>query len=374
MEYCTRCILPEDYPGIVFDDKGLCGFCARYESQGTCLGKDKLVELLNSVTCRGKHDCVVPLSGGKDSVYVLYYAVKQLGLKPLALSCDAGFQTDLARENVRRATEILGVPLVTVTSKNNIRQRVVRQSLLVSEVFGSFVAVCGNCETVIRAAVMNVAREHDIPFVLWGASSIESSDYTRYRRGRSLSQFVREKSRQFFATSMTVRQMPKFVVRFMQYWLLNARERLLMGVSLRYALRPFSIVPFSEDDPKFIHFFDYIEWDSMHGVALLKSELDWQHPDGRDSRFDCSLVCFKNYTNLHEKHITAAGEKYCKFVREGKITREDAVVREEQLQRTVDEECTAVIDRLDLKGYRIPLCAGGGAGDNVQRQARSTAL
>jgi hypothetical protein len=84
MKYCKECIMPESYPGVSFDHEGICNLCTDYKPQ-RCLGEGKLVELIASSEKKGEYDSVVPLSGGKDSTYILYHAVKKLKLKCIAV-------------------------------------------------------------------------------------------------------------------------------------------------------------------------------------------------------------------------------------------------------------------------------------------------
>ena len=74
---CKHCILPKEYPDIHFNEDGVCNYCQNYK-QTNSLGEKALKEILNSKRNQNSpYDCVVPISGGKDSVFILYYAVKK---------------------------------------------------------------------------------------------------------------------------------------------------------------------------------------------------------------------------------------------------------------------------------------------------------
>ncbi|MEW6079440.1 MAG: hypothetical protein AB1724_16660, partial [Thermodesulfobacteriota bacterium] len=100
---CSTCILPESYPGIQFNEKGECHLCTGYQKPAT-KGEDALHRLLTSRK-GSRYDCLVTLSGGRDSSYVLYYAVKVLGLNTLALNYDNGFRHPQALANMKTACE-----------------------------------------------------------------------------------------------------------------------------------------------------------------------------------------------------------------------------------------------------------------------------
>ncbi len=113
MKRCTTCILPESYPNITFDDRGECNYCKNY-TRISYLGSDKLkADLMAARSKKGKYDCIVPISGGKDSTYVLYQITRIYGLRALAFNYDNGVTHPQAQENVRTIAEKLGVDLVT---------------------------------------------------------------------------------------------------------------------------------------------------------------------------------------------------------------------------------------------------------------------
>ena len=132
MAICTKCIIPDSFVGIAFE-AGRCSFCrdaglTSFFNQPPA-GKEKLQALLNSSKAGNGYDCVVPLSGGKDSSYILYYLVKILGLRPLAVHYDSGFRASASLANIKNVTEKLSVELVTHRATPSHR-RLIRQALL----------------------------------------------------------------------------------------------------------------------------------------------------------------------------------------------------------------------------------------------------
>jgi len=72
MRRCTRCILPETFPGIRFDEDGVCNYCLEYKPVNV-LGEEALVKVLDGYRGKGReYDCIVPISGGRDSSFVLH--------------------------------------------------------------------------------------------------------------------------------------------------------------------------------------------------------------------------------------------------------------------------------------------------------------
>jgi len=118
---CSRCILGTTVPDIRFDEKGVCNYCKihdKFEEKYPLNenGKEKLRELINKIKLKGKnkkYDCVVGISGGTDSTYCLYL-IKKMGLRPLAVHLDNGWDSQIAVDNMKKAVEKLGVDLKTI--------------------------------------------------------------------------------------------------------------------------------------------------------------------------------------------------------------------------------------------------------------------
>jgi len=370
MKKCKKCILPESYPGISFNDEGICNFCLEYQPFHRYIGKDKLLEVLTSKAKTGQYDCVVPISGGKDSTYILYYIVKELGLNPIAVSYDSGFQVDISKENAKNACNILGVPLIIVKSPGNISSRLLKESLLASEKVGWFWHQCMNCEAIIRTVSINTAKTYKVPFVIWGSSALESVDNKNYENYKSLGKrrkvipntflyYLTSKFMVLLKNPKKANKIPGHIYSFMGYHVvkfnfLSILQRLRLNFPYRYSFKPHAIPPFSIKNPRFVHFFDYIPWDSIKNVKLLKDELNWKHPIENDSRFDCLIHCLVNYQFLKDHGISLDGANLCNFVRESVMDREDAMNREIHIVNSIEIGCKALINRFGIKNYRMP--------------------
>ena len=120
VKICKRCILDSEIPNISFDEKGICNYCHLLDrlDKTNPLGKEgqnTLEKLIDKVKKNGKgkdYNCIVGISGGADSTYVLYLA-RKYGLRPLAVHCDNGWNTELAVSNIKNMLNKLGVDLYT---------------------------------------------------------------------------------------------------------------------------------------------------------------------------------------------------------------------------------------------------------------------
>lgn len=126
MDYriCSRCIIDTTVPGVSFDKNGICNFCKVHDKlekefpqneDGRKILK-RVVEEVKKAGRTKKYDCIVGISGGRDSTYNLYLIKKIFGLRPLAIHFNDGFGNPVAGENMLRTTERLGVDLRTITS------------------------------------------------------------------------------------------------------------------------------------------------------------------------------------------------------------------------------------------------------------------
>ena len=121
MEYCqcSRCLMDTTAKGIEFDEQGVCNYCRDFEKlllqgpkQRINLSLEALVEQIKNDGKGKPYDCIVGVSGGVDSSYTLV-KVKELGLRPLAVHMDNGWDSELAANNIKNLVEGLGVDLYT---------------------------------------------------------------------------------------------------------------------------------------------------------------------------------------------------------------------------------------------------------------------
>jgi len=114
MPECARCLLPDARSGVTLDGEGICDRCRYWDANGASFADaGRLGRLLDgrieSTRGRFPYDALVGLSGGKDSTYVLYHLVRNLGLRVLAFTFDNGFLSEHGRRNIEVVVGRLGV-------------------------------------------------------------------------------------------------------------------------------------------------------------------------------------------------------------------------------------------------------------------------
>jgi N-acetyl sugar amidotransferase len=121
-QVCSNCIMDTTDQNITFDDKGWCDYCRNYYEnilpnwQPNERGEMELEKIVERIKKDGKsrdHDCLIGISGGVDSSYVVYLAKEKLGLRPLLYHVDAGWNSQTSVNNIQRLVDGLGFDLYT---------------------------------------------------------------------------------------------------------------------------------------------------------------------------------------------------------------------------------------------------------------------
>lgn len=176
MRQCVRCLLPEAVPGADLDDTSVCRVCREYDRANHALReqhrKDREADLEKTLRdCRGhgEYDCLVNLSGGKDSCYLLYKLVKEYGLHVLAFTTDMNVPP-VAWANIRRTVDRLGVDHVVYRPTEDFYRKLFRFLLQNQEARGAVRTVCYVCAPLFEGYALRTAVEKNIPLVVAGYS------------------------------------------------------------------------------------------------------------------------------------------------------------------------------------------------------------
>ena len=173
LRFCSRCVLDTTIPSLRFDPKGVCQFCQSHDlmlrayPRDEQILKERRVELIAEIKRKGKcrpYDCIVGISGGTDSTYTLYLS-KQLGLRPLAVHLDDGWDSTIAVTNIHNATEKLGIDLETVVLDwEEIKD--LHRAFFKASVPDPGVPT----DVAIHGALYKIALKEDIQYILGGQS------------------------------------------------------------------------------------------------------------------------------------------------------------------------------------------------------------
>ena len=176
MRSCRNCLLPEQSQGADLDATGLCGPCREFKPQSAqpseALRLAREADLEQALKdCRGKadYDCVVPLSGGKDSVYLIHKLKVEYGLRVLAHTTDIDIG-DVAWANIRKAVDKLDVEHVVYRPPVDFYRKLFRWLMMNQEARGAVHTISYVYAPLFEGNALQLAMEKRIPLVLAGYS------------------------------------------------------------------------------------------------------------------------------------------------------------------------------------------------------------
>ena len=176
MTRCVRCLLPSAVPGADLDKNGVCYLCRNYDpnieqiQEAQRLNYERDLERTLKETRGGKdYDAVICLSGGKDSLYLLYRAVKDYGLRVLAFTIDANIP-DVAWASIRKAIEVLQVDHLVYRPPVDFYRKLFHYLLQNQESRGAVYTISYVYAPLFEGNALTIAYEKGIPLVLAGYS------------------------------------------------------------------------------------------------------------------------------------------------------------------------------------------------------------
>jgi len=168
IRYCVRCVMPETKPDLRIDSEGVCNACRSYEGRSSVdwtARKRELARVLEQYRCRDGEtwDCIVPVSGGKDSTYQVVRML-QLGLNPLCITATTCDLSEIGRRNLENLKN-MGVDHVAFSPNPEVRRKLNRIGLTqVGDI--SWPEHVGIFTIPVRAAV-----QFSVPLIVWGENS-----------------------------------------------------------------------------------------------------------------------------------------------------------------------------------------------------------
>lgn len=165
MRFCSHCVMPDTRPGLNLNEDGVCDACVSYEYRKKidwAKRRKELEQILNRFRSQdGKnYDCIVPVSGGKDSTYQVVKML-QMGMHPLCITFMASDLSEIGRQNIHNL-QSLGVDYITFTGNPRIKNKIARIAL---ERVGD---ICWLEEVGLNSFIYRVAVQYNIPLIIWG--------------------------------------------------------------------------------------------------------------------------------------------------------------------------------------------------------------
>lgn len=323
--HCSRCGLPSNYPNATFNDAGVCHLCSEFESY-----KDKAKQYFKTTEDlkalfelpgqdkNSNYDCMMLLSGGKDSTYALAQLV-EMDLRVLAFTLDNGYISDEAKANITRVVSDLGV------------DHIYGSTPAMNEIFVDSLKrhsnVCNGCFKVVYTLSAKLALEKDIPYIVTGLS-----------RG------------QFFETRLTEELFWKdeVDVEGIDQTILNARMAYHRVDDAVHRLMDVSM--FNDDavfeKVKFLDFYRYSDVSLDDMMTYLDSRLPWIRPTDTGRSTNCLINQVGIHVHKKEQGYSNYAFPYSWDVRIGHKTREETLA---ELDEEIDEgEVNRIMEEIEF--------------------------
>lgn len=299
MKICSKCIYDERVAGIRFNSEGVCNYCEQVNEllqtykTGLPEGERMVHDIFEKIREEGKgkkYDCVVGVSGGTDSSFMLYKC-KEWGLRPLAVHYDNTWNSAIATENIRKVTKALNVDLYTYVVDNKEADDIFKSFLLAG--VPEFDA---STDIAFAQVLRSAAAKYKIKYILEGHSFVEegvSPMGKNYFDGKYIQSVHKANGK------LPMKTFPNLTfARFMK-WSILYRQR-------------------------FIRPLWYIHYSKAEAKEILKKKTGWQdygghHLENRSSAFFHLIYQPKRF-GIDNRNWTLSAR-----VRSGQLTREEAL-------------------------------------------------
>lgn len=322
LKTCSRCIYDERVAAISFDADGVCNYCHQIDGlvrdygTGSAEGEQRFAALVAEIKKAGagrKYDCVIGVSGGTDSSYMVYLA-KTWGLRPLAVHYDNTWNTAIATQNIRKVLSGLDVDLYTHVVDNKESDDIFRSFFLAGVAEIEAATDLALAETMYR-----VAWKYRIKYVLEGHSFV-AEGITPVGRNYFDGKYIRSIHQMYGTRQMKTYPLMTFG-RFL-WWSCVARIR---------KIRPFWYLGYSKEKAR----------------TFLEQEFNWKyygghHLENRMTAFFHGIYAPQKFQSDFRNNTLSA------LVRNGAMSRKDALTEYEKPPEVEEELECYFKKRLDL--------------------------
>lgn len=169
MRICKRCLYPENHPlNIIFDDEGICSGCRVHEEKDILDWKErseKLESILDNYKNKSgnNYDCIIPVSGARDSYFIVHTIKKVYGLNPLLVTYNKHYNTALGVRNLANLRIMFDCDIMTLTVNPESVKKITKATLR------KFASIYWHCIAGQTVYPVQIAVKLKIPLIIWGA-------------------------------------------------------------------------------------------------------------------------------------------------------------------------------------------------------------
>ena len=330
MKFCSSCVLPDTFPGIEFDDRGVCNYCKNSLLPDDEKKKEymkKFEELAASVRGKNAFDVIMAYSGGKDSTYTMYSLSKDYGLNVLAFSFDNGFISEKALENISHMTDLCGATSMIVRPPFGRMKEIFKiaatKDLYNTKTLDRASSICTTCIGFVKSLVLKTALQMNIPLAAYGWSPGQAPISSSIMQpGPRLQRFSNSTVRDPILRNSPVK---------LSAYFLTEEEMNIPAERWPINVHPLAFMDYSEDE-----------------VLKKIQSLGWVKPSDTDpNSSNCTLNALANYLHRERFHFHPYAWEIAGIVRAGGLNREEGI------EKTTEEEVMSMVnyaaDGLDIK-------------------------
>jgi hypothetical protein len=309
--FCIRCGLPENFPGVRFDENKVCNFCLDFKGDENQQKRKEEYRarfelLVKELKGRSQYDALMCYSGGKDSTHTLAILKQEYGLSVLALSFDNGFLPDQTLKNIRTVVEQLRVDHILLKPRFDILARIfhscARDDVYPPKALERASSICTSCMGLIKYSALRLALEKNIPFVGYGWSPGQAP----------IASSVMKNNAQMVRLAQKALYEPMFQIG---------------GAEIRPYFLEDSHLGGSYSFPYNVHPMAFLDYD-IEGIYDSISRLGWKRPGDVDANStNCLLNSYGNYTHKRRFGFHPYALELSNLVREGYLDRSTAMRR-----------------------------------------------
>jgi N-acetyl sugar amidotransferase len=307
LKYCTRCCLPETMEGMLFDEFGICTPCRLSEEKMHINWEEReatLSFIINDNKSASYYDCLLPMSGGKDSMFQAYILTHKYNLQPLAVTHGANWMSLSGRYNLENCLQKFDLDHIIFHSKRSTINKAARKSLT------AIGDACWHCHIGAGTFVIQTALNWGLELMIWGESISERDARGSYINQTEASLFYnleisgRIKAEDYKDESLSESELSK--------WFYPDKEKL------------------KSSKIKYLHLGDYIFWDEEKQVEFVVKNFEWMNSKVENAfkgykSTECVMAGVHDYANFIKRGIGRATVQASDDIRRGIITREDGI-------------------------------------------------
>ena len=281
LKYCSRCCLPETWEGISFDKDGICSICKSSEDKMTIewkLKHEKLKKIFDLNRKKNYYDCLLPISGGKDSTFQSYVLTKKFQLNPLAITHGQNWYSLTGRKNLENCLRKFDLDHIFFCASRKKINNVAKKSL---NMIGD---ACWHCHVGAGSFAIQTSFDWRIKLIVYGEAPADTDARGNFKKNnervspyRFLKESAIEKNIKFVDNEFNLKKLSN--------WSYPDKKKLL------------------QFNPLVIHLGQYIFWDEQKNIDFVSKYFGWENSKVENTykgykSNECTMAGVHDYLNF----------------------------------------------------------------------------